>query len=300
MKKLKLSKIVKKVMAICVVFTLCLCLAACGEADKYEKANNLLTSGEYSAALKIYEKLGDYENSKENADKCKKEIGMRENSDYEFLQKMEESIKERMETTSNENFDRSSVVNTELAHLEQFKDKTFYDPELKKLADKYIEGLNIQKEALKKEFEYEYQIEWQRGIVCRFDVLKSLYENYGFMKDDAKFIGTYVSKCDDERKLLEAYEAIEKDLDTQIQATKNQWYFDGIELSLTFKNNTKYEYSTCFEFAFFDSKGTKIGSNVDIIENIKPGSSYVVSVYVPNASRLDHHTFNNFYRDVKY
>ena len=289
----------KSFLVLFLVVALCFILTGC-DSNRYEKANELFSQGEYQEAFELYQKLGDYEDSVEKAKECEREIGMRTHADYEFLEKLEQSILERLETTSTENFDRSAVVNTELTYIEKFKNEEFYDSKLKKIAKKYIKGLNIQKESLTKEYEYEYQIEWQRGVVYRFEALKDAYENYGFLKDNEKFIGTYISRYEDQKKLLDAYDAIEADIDSQVNSDDFMWYVNGNTMTCTIKNNTKYTYSTVFEYYFYDKNDTLFESGEAYIENIKPNSSYDVNVYISNVGRLYYHSQNNYYTDVKY
>ena len=228
----------------------------------------------------------------------KREKGMKKKADYDFLSKIETSILERMETTSDGDFDRSTVVNAELFHIESFVNEEFYDSKLKELALKYIEGLNIQKEALNKELEYEYQIDWQKGIVMRYEVLNELYEEYEFLKDNSQFVATYVSGLEEQQNLLEAYEAIEKDLTSQT-SDDMEWDYDGVNLNHTFKNNTEYGYSTVWDITYYDENDTIVGTESTYIENVKSGNSYVVSFYVPNPEKVDHYTWSNYYTDVK-
>jgi len=228
----------------------------------------------------------------------KKEQGMKKNADNEFLSKIETSILERIETISDDTFDRATVVNAELFHLESFAEKKFYDEELKELANKYIEGLNIQKEALGKDLEYEYQIDWQKGIVMRYEVLNKLHEEYGFLKDNSQFVATYVSGLAEQQKLLKAYETIEKDLSSQ--NTKDMtWEFDGVNITHTFKNNTEYSFSSIWEITYYDANNTIVGTESTYVENIKAGNSYLVSFFVPNPEKVDHYSWHNYYAEVK-
>ena len=290
----------KTFLVIALVFILCFILTGC-DSNRYEKATELFTQGEYQEALELYQKLGDYEDSAEKVKECEREIGMRSHADYKFLEKLEQSVLERLETTSTENFDRSAVVNTELSYVGKFKNEEFYDSELKKIAKKYIKGLNIQKDSLKKEFEYEYQIEWQRGIVYRFEALKEAYENYDFLKDNDKFIGTYISRYEDEKKLLEAYDAIEKDIGEQTKNEDFLWHLErDNEFHCTIKNNTKYTYSTVFEVFFYDKNKVQFDSATAYVENIRPNTSYKVSVYLSDSYKLEDFGWSNYYSDVKY
>lgn len=289
----------KSFLVLFLIFTMCFILTGC-DSNKYKKANELFAREEYSEALELYQKLGDYEDSSEKVKVCEKEIGMSVNADYDFLEKLEQSILDRMETTSTENFDRSAVVNTELSYVGSFIDKDFYDKELKEIAEKYIKGLNIQKDSLNKEYEYEYQIEWQRGTVYRFEALKEAYEKYGFLNDNDKFIGTYISRYEETKKLLEAYDAIEKDISEQTKDENFKWYYDDYEFYCTIKNNTEYTFSTVFEVFFYDENKVQFDSSTAYVENIKPNTSYKVSVYFDDPDKLTEFAWYNYYSDVKF
>ena len=129
---------------------------------KYEIANAHFEKAEFKAALELYTELGEYEDAQDKVAYCEREVGMTENADYAFLADIEASILNRMENSNTDDY--SKLVNTELAYVEKYGDKEFYNAELKAIVDKYIEGLHAQKDALKKEMYFEYQIEWQRGM----------------------------------------------------------------------------------------------------------------------------------------
>ena len=294
----RIRNIKKSISIICIMLVMCFIFTGC-DSSKYDKANMLYEEGKYREALELYQKLGDYEDSIDKVEVCKKQIGMMENADNDFLKKIEESVLNRLSTTRKEDTDAKTLVNTELAYVEQFKDKTFYDEDLKALANKYIEGLYIQKEALKKEYIYEYQVDWQKGLVYRYEVLKALHDKYSFLTNNADFIGIYVSQYQDQKTLLDAYYAIEKDIDSQINDDNFEWNFDGYHFSCIVKNNTDYEYSTTFGIQFYDSNETMYESDETYIENIKPGSSYVISFVLDDSNRCDHYTWHNYYNDIK-
>ena len=77
------------------------------------------------SAAKLYTELADYKDAKDKADYCEREVGMTENADYAFLADIESSILSRMENADDEDY--NVLVNTELAYLEKYRDKTFYD-----------------------------------------------------------------------------------------------------------------------------------------------------------------------------
>ena len=261
---------------------MCGVLAGCGSG--YDKAEELYASGNFAEAFEIYEKMGDSEDAVRKAVDC------------EFFMALEESVLSRMESEGSG--DSADLVNTELAYLDRFSNATMSNPELNALCDKYIEGLDLQKDSLDMRYEYENQIEWQRGEVYRLEVLKTLYDEYSFMRGNKEFEGNCVLAYEDQKAILDAYDAIEKDLDSQFGP--NVWdYTGGGEVSLTVRNNTDYGYSTVYVVTFEDRNGKILESYEVEIEDIEPHSSYEVKAYYSDDSV---YTFDwyNYYTDVKY
>lgn len=325
----------KKILSLIMVITMCLVLVACDSSDykkaeelfsagdyaaaleiytalgeyedsqnkakecKYEVANAHYEKAEYKAALEIYTELGEYEDAKDKAAYCEREVGMTENADYAFLEDIESSILGRMEAP--EDADRNQLVNTELAYLEKYSDKTFYDAALKEIADKYIEGLYVQKEALKKDVIWEYQIEWQRGLVLRYEALTDLYKKYDFLSDNPEFVGTYVADLEDQQHLLNGYNAIEADLTEQMNAEDFSWGLSkgGYNIYCTLKNNTEYTFGMFIDVSFYDADGVLFETNTGYVEEVKPGETYIVEVYISDASRVERLGWITYYDYVK-
>lgn len=312
-----------KKIVVFVFSTLFIFLAACGNssAADYDEALSYMDSGDYTSAADCFEALGDYEDAASKLTECyyymgidffnnadydsaieyfqlaedyndsaewlsdsQREKGMTENADYDFLNAIEESILWRMDQS--DTTERSVLVSTELAMLEQFEELEFYDSELKAIATTYIEGLYTQQDAFSYNYYSEYQVEWQEGLVARYSALNRLYEEYGFLNDNAEFIGTYISQLEYESRLLDAYNALVEDISVQFDEAEadlyKYWEYDLYSLTGTFTNNTEYTFTTIFEFKFYDEDGVLFGDGTDIVENIKPGQSYTVSVYVPD------------------
>lgn len=284
----------KRVGTIAIVLALMCFLVGC-DSNNFEKANALYEEGNYQEALSLYEKLGNYENAEEMAALCQKEIGMRENADYDFLEKIETSILDRLEKSdSGEYSDYNQLVNTELVYLEGFRNKTFYDQNLKSIAEKYLKGLDTQKEALDGSY-YDYPTTWQRGLTLRFEALKDLYEQYGFLEDNADFIASYVAAYDDMKALLVAYEEVDADLGAQISTDIIS--YSGNYMYWHMKNNTDYTIDLSFTFEFTDRNNVMFDSQYAYIQNIRPGSDYVVEVYLVDPyrhDRIDYHIVTEY------
>lgn len=334
------KNLTKSICLLVALVLLCTCLTAC-DSSNYSKAEELYNGGEYAAALElynalgeyedstakakmcqyaianeyfenaqyedalaIYKELGEYEDSSEKAAFCEKEIGMTTNADYDFLAALEKSVSERM--AKPDDADRSILVNTEFAYLGKFENATFYDDTIKELSALYLKGLHEQEEALKSEIQSDYQVAWQQGIVHRYEALKRLYEEYEFMADNMDFVGTYVMKYDSQKGLLDAYIAIEADISAQtsVEDLPIDFKFSNKQgtMSYTLVNNTAYTFSTVFEYTFLSDDGTIFYNSNAYIENIKPGNSYVVSIYIDGKNCKTNNfnwEWNNYYTDVQ-
>lgn len=265
---------------------------------QYNIAENYFNSKKYSDALDIYKQIEDYEDSKEKIQFCQREIGMSENADYDFLNAIETSVLNRMKNSDENDF--SSLVNTELVYLEEFKTKTFYDKTLKEYAVTYIEGLKLQKEALNEILQCDYQIKWQQGLVQRHGVLVELYNNYNFLSENADFISSYVATYEEHKHMLDGYIAIEADIDKQVaeETVKMEW-IEPNAMSMTFKNNTDYTFSTVFEAEIYDSNNVVFETVSAYAENITPNKSYSVTFYISDIDRYYDCIWTNYYTDVK-
>jgi hypothetical protein len=185
--------------------------------------------------------------------------------------------------------------------VEKYDGKTFYDAKLKEIADKYIEGLRVQKAALSKELYYEYQIEWQKGIVLRYEALCELYENYDFLADNPDFIGTYVAQLESQQHIYNGYLAVEEDISKQTSSDEFEWYVDssGYNACCQLTNNTEYTFGIIFEMAFYDKNNVLFETNTGYVSEVKPGETYIVKIYISDARKVDHFNWVSYYEYIK-
>lgn len=233
----------------------------------FDAATELYNSGEYADALHSFEQLGDYSNAQECVVWCKyllgreaynsndwetaasylSDIDYQDSSailnDCEYLIALEQSVTKRMTAPASTEY--VTLVNTELAILEPFRNSTFFDKELQSLDQKYIKGLDLQLSSLTYDYYYEYQRDWNTGLVARYEVLNSLYEKKGFMKDNADFVGEYVKQLSYQQHWLEAFNALEADGHEELDAKCTSSY---VEFYL--KNNTEYTSDQVFDVVF--------------------------------------------------
>ena len=217
--------------------------------------------------------------------------------DDEFLATIESAVLERMDNSATTNQERRIAIDAELYQINPFASKDFLDTELKKLATQYIEGLELQREASEAEFDYEDRITWYEGVVTCYEVLNTLYQNYDFLSDNSKFIASYVLQLDEMQALLTAYRTVNEDLSQQCDGELIN-DFDGTNMSLTFSNNTEYEFSTIWKITYFDKNGDAVGTASAEVENISAGQNYTVYFYVPFPDKTDRWEFDMYFTSV--
>lgn len=281
----------KRIIATVVMsITLMLCLAGCTDAAA-ELDSRIANIGEVTIdsmeALELieadYQALSDEDKQRVTShdallaaiDECEKLI-----TDAEFLVALESSILSRME--NGDSTDQSTLVETELAYLEKYRDAEFSDSRIAELAALYISGVDKQKEALKHiDVECEYQVMWQDGVVDRYAALKSLNEEYGLLSENAEFVGTYVNGYERQKFIFDAINAIEADIGAQLEA--DTWKFDGngsYEVHLTYQNNTDYSFTSIFRFYFYtDDTMSTLLETTEAYVDVQPNSTYVVNGY---------------------
>lgn len=294
------SSIFKSILSLTLAFMLSFSLTACSNnvneiEQKISEIDNVsVDSRESLEAIDAeYQKLSDEDKGRVgNYDALQAAL-----DECNFLNAVEQSISNRMENKDSD--DRLTLVNTELAFLDEFREMTFADETLQALKDEYFEGLDIQKNSLSAEFSYSQQVEWQRGYVYRNEALVGLYNDYGIMASNNDFVGTYVSGYDKQKALLDAFDAIEADIAAQSESFDFQYNDRDNSMSFVVANNTSYKFSTVWEFSFKDESGTVTETANAYSENVQPNSSYIVKVYLTDQdSGMGGFEWSNYYTDV--
>lgn len=250
-----------------------LLLTSCSE-NKYNKANEYYNDQDYSSALELFIQLGAYEDSESKAAICEKEIGMRENADYEFLHVLEQIVINRLNTID-EDKDMESLIEDELFLLEEFNDRSFYDSNIDRLRINYTLGLKKQKESFDEELMWQMQILYQEGLITRIIALKQFFEKYDFMAGNPQF-KKYINSLENEEMYLSALKDIVKDINAQQGEIYNYW--SGFTWYLEFENNTDYRFDITYEIEHLNSNGVVVEKEYASAENIKANENYYVIV----------------------
>lgn len=219
-------------------------------------------------------------------------------TDKAFLAAMEASVLDRMSTTAANEKDLVAVVNKELAYLQEYSSAEFTDEQLGHVAEKYLEGLNLQKAALSMAHAWESQIGWQEGFVYRLEALKTLYDEYDFLTDNKDFVATYILTYDRESARLRAYYSLEDDIGSQMEPESIKVYWSDHDCCFGFWNNTAYQFSSVFEIKIFDRNKNLIEQTEVSVENIRPNTGYTISIYLEKPWEADTWEINNYYTDV--
>lgn len=220
-------------------------------------------------------------------------------TDQQFSKDLKKSIRWRQK--HKDDTDWATLVDAELAKLEKYRSADFSSETVKNSCTKYLEGLDTQKAALGEAFKSDEQIEWQKGMVLRYEALGELYKETGFLATDDDFVANYIAGLDKEKKLLAALEALEADIDSQTDRIANEETWTDYSVSFKVENNTDYQFDTAWECSLKNESGTVTENSTCQIDNVKPRSRYTVTFYFTNPdSGYGGFDWNNYYTDIVY
>lgn len=220
-------------------------------------------------------------------------------TDQQFSKDLKKSIRWRQK--HKDDTDWATLVDAELAKLEKYRSADFSSETVKNSCTKYLEGLDTQKAALGEAFKSDEQIEWQKGMVLRYEALGELYKETGFLATDDDFVSNYIAGLDKEKKLLAALEALEADIDSQTERIANEETWTDYSVSFEVENNTDYQFDTAWECSLKNESGTVTENSTCQVDNVKPHSRYTVTFYFTNPdSGYGGFDWNNYYTDIVY
>ena len=303
----------KTLISMMLVLCCLLSFVGCGgdtshrsQKKNYNEAVSLFNSGEYVSAEVIFKSLGDYSDSQDFIEKCHEKIyekakqclsdgafedakalfeslGEYEDSDTwelqcDWLCTMEESILDRMKSSSEETKDYRALVNTEITFLSKFVNN--YLGSMNNLFKRYMEGLEVQKAALDESWYGDYQIKWLDGKVMRMEVLRALYSEYNFLSDNRDFVSRYISGYEHDKMVRDGYFAVMDDIWNQRGDAFELLYFDDT-FGWKIKNNTEFTFSIVWEVNFREGDTIR-DSDICTVENVEPGQSYIVEFWWPD------------------
>lgn len=142
--------------------------------------------------------------------------------------------------------DATEILNMEMEALEPYVDAHFAEPGVKELLMEYLDAVYIQY-AVKDEMNTidGYLVYLEAGTQCA-DVVDALYNDYGFLADDAEVAAQEVGWGDLYRAWYDLYKGVDAALDGEETFTMKGMYL------LQFKNPTKYDGTMLYSFTLYN------------------------------------------------
>lgn len=252
------------------------------DEEQYNKGLNALDNSEWDTAISVFGDI-DYKDSKELLEKAKREKGMHENADYDFLDAISEAVMKRYEV-SQKTSDLEKCLSYETEMLSGFKDKSFYDENLKNLALDYISGVEMEKESLSLD-EGSQQLKLYEGKAKRFETLVKLTDNYGLLADNVDYKVNYYNQAEERTQKYNALKEIEEDLGNQLVGDNVRCEFiDDYTGRLYIVNHTSYTYDLKMHFIHYDENNNIIETFTKTYSDVEAGCGYNLDFYFPMES----------------
>lgn len=259
----------------------------------------------YNAAATKFDELGEYKDAKQKKNDCYYKAGLlyieEENwytvdsyiemmdedqkqtlidaykeacADDDFLAALKQALTKRSELVASGGT-REQIVAAEVALLEEFPSKHFYDEELSSLCYNYVYGLTSYEQYSLNSSNPDYW--WLQGGMKRHEALDALNEKYDFLNDDEalkkEFIGT--------KYLLE----IEYALYNEFNYT--YWHYESKDrYYLDFTNETQYTFTLNVTVKYYDGESVVHSSTVTPVK-VTPNQSEKL-YFKPIASGTDY------------
>lgn len=198
----------------------------------------LAEDGQMDAAF-VYRDLMNEENQQIFMDEVRKLC-----ADDEFLQLLKTSLNARKALDA-ENEDLRRGVQTEQSYVGKFQNKYFLDKNLQQIALSYLEGVYLQWIALDGEGNCVNVYNWARGEYQRMQAVKDLYQQYGFLAQDAALAEYCLNALEPARAQYQIHSSLRRQLSGFMEG-------DGQStLTAGYVNDSGYAFNVTFTFTFY-------------------------------------------------
>ena len=223
----------KKIITLLLVILCCVFLVACNSSD-YKKAESLLSQGNYSDAMSIYESLDGYEDSTEKIVYCKYGIGEQlfEEGDYEkaletFLALGSYEDSETKVIQCKYELGKSAYNEQNWDRVIEFLDEVYYEDSIELLA-----SANREK-GMSENSDYEFLDTLRKSVEKRLaDSSKDSTDErdlLNFVNTELTFVSKYRNASFYDKKLGEMARLYIKGLDKQKQSFDNDYIYERDE-----------------------------------------------------------------------
>lgn len=222
-------------------------------------------------------------------------------TDADFIVNLGKGLEARWTLTNSEEYNSEALeamelaeyqkayalfVNAELDAIGDLGEYEFDNQDLKKIAETYMMGLELQEEGIQYRGTTEYTKEqqtWELGYDYRAVCMTDLYNEYGLTVDEKfkKELDNFVAQSLTSKKSIAIQEFV-NELPSKVEYVKDEEKSD--EWSTYYKavieNTTEYEIDSIqIDIDFIDASGVVIYQTSDYLNNIKAGGKIQSSIY---------------------
>lgn len=281
------------------------------DTRNYNNAKKLYEEEKYKEALEKFTSLGDYEDSKEMAEKCSYNLSV----DGQFMNALSKGLAARWESIDKDEKENlaeeiilENAIKKELDTLDGFYENEFDNAELGKKAKEYVDTLNASLDTLKYyTIDYnKYSIDWQSIYAERIILLKEFVTEYSLTVDkkyqqDIDNILKDASGAEEQLKMKQEISAMTDSF--VLTPTTDEWGYTTYKLSMENKTEYTFDYFSA-DISVLDENSNIIGSgSASQVTNWQPGQKAEVDAWVDldNVDDLQavtyhvHYQSGNFY-----
>ncbi len=232
---------------------------------------------------------------------CTEQAGENMSDDERFIANLEKGLEARWALTESEEYNNEKMesastaqlqkadrlfVESELDAIGDLADYEFEDTEIKQLAEKYMKGLQLQKEGVQYQGTTEYtkqQQTWDLGYYYRIICISELHDKYGLTVNSRykQVFEDCIAEVVTAKKAVAVQEFVDK-LSATIEYSLDYEKSDEWDTCYTaiINNTTDYEIDSLeIDVDFLDANGVVVYQTADYLSNIKPGSKIKSSIY---------------------
>ena len=245
----------------------------------YHNGLNAMYSGDYSTARKRMEGL-DYSDSNWVL------------NDISFFEDMERLVREGISLGYDGTDITADGASQTLEKIRKYQALEFHTDGLNSIVDQYAEGL----ERIVNGYNYDsanaVQFELLAGKYYCDQVIVSLHENLGFMRNSAVYDRVYTGILSKEEAYLTALSDLAEG--GHVEVKDGDFWSNTIKLYLQNDTDYKYEQVYIFEFCRYNSDELLDSVTTDTLE-VEPHSEYTVSIDVPQSARSGYSVNYSYY-----
>lgn len=258
------------------------------ESRQYKKANKLMEDKQYTEAMNLYQKLGNYRESEVLAEECKEQLTV----DASFIRDLASALSLRWDKVNEEDeMDDYDEVDAsyeycqiELDRIEKYDNEIFENKDLQKCAKLYIEYLRKAQNATKYyTIDYDhYENIWDDVYEKRIMLLQTFVQEYGLEvdeqhKSDLEDIMSDASAATEKKSVLDSIESMCDGF--KVNCSKDKWGNTSYKIVMNNITELDFEWFNV-DVNVLDKKGNIITTGTGAeVENWKSGVEVTTEIW---------------------